>query len=62
KNNGLRLNPSLYVLRNTNMPAALVEMGYITNYSDSQRLRNQQWDYAYAIYQGLLNYFGLANS
>lgn len=59
-NNGVRINPSLYVLRRTNMPAVLIELAYITNYEDNQKLRNRQYDFAYAIYQGLLNYFGLA--
>lgn len=58
-NNGVRINPSLYVLRRTNMPAVLIELAYITNYSDSQKLATRQYDFAYAIYQGLLNYFGL---
>jgi N-acetylmuramoyl-L-alanine amidase len=57
-NNGLRLNPTLYVLRNTNMPAILVELAYITNYSDAQKLSTRQYDFAYAIYTGMLDYFG----
>lgn len=59
KDNGVRLNPSLYVLRRTNMPAILVELGYITNESDAQKLRDDQYEFAYGIYQGLLNYLGL---
>lgn len=58
--NGIRENKSLYVLRRTNMPAVLIEMGYLTNYHDSQILRDQQWQIAYSIYVGLLNYFGLS--
>lgn len=59
KDNHVRVNSSLYVLRNTNMPAILVELGYITNESDAEKLRTQQQEFAYAIYQGLRNYFGL---
>lgn len=59
KDNGVRLNPSLYVLRRTNMPAILVELGYITNEGDAQKLRDNQYEFAYGIYQGLLNYLGL---
>ena len=58
KDNGVRLNPSLYVLRRTKMPAILVELGYITNESDAQKLKDNQYEFAYGIYQGLLNYLG----
>lgn len=60
KNNGIRLNPSLYVLRRTQMPALLVELGYLTNQSDAQKLRDNQYQFAYGIYQGILKYFGFA--
>lgn len=56
RDNGVRINPSLYVLRNTDMPAVLVELAYISNYSDSLKLRNDQYKFAVAIYQGFLNY------
>lgn len=59
RNNGVRINPSLYVLRNTNMPAILVELGYLTNPSDLEMLINDQGGFAYGIYLGLLDYFGL---
>jgi len=59
KNNGVKTNPSLYVLRRTRMPAVLIELAYITNPEDAQKLENDQYAFAYAIYQGLLNYFGL---
>lgn len=58
--NGIMINPTLYVLRKTNMPAILVELAYITNPSDAWKLANQQYAFAYAIYSGLLNYFGLS--
>lgn len=57
-NNGIRLNQSLYVLRRTNMPSLLVEMGYLTNRTDATILRDRQWQIAYAIYRGILDYFG----
>lgn len=59
KYNGVRENPALYVLRRTQMPSVLVELGYITNYDDLQILINDQYQFAYGIYVGLLNYLGL---
>lgn len=55
--NGIR-TADFYVLRNTNMPSVLVEMAYISNWADNQLLQNNQYDFAYAIYQGILRYFG----
>ncbi len=57
-NNGIRENPSLYVLRNADMPANLVELGYLTNYSDAIKLRDNQYQFAYGIYLGFMRYFG----
>lgn len=59
KYNGVFSRPSLYVLKNTKMPAVLVELGYITNYEDNQRMINKPYQFAYGIYVGLLNYLGL---
>lgn len=59
RDNGVRVNPSLYVLRRTRMPAILVELAYITNEEDAQKLRDDQYQFAYAIYEGILEYFGL---
>lgn len=58
RNNGVRVNSSLYVLRRTNMPSILVELAYISNASDAEKLENDQYQFAYAIYEGLLSYFG----
>ena len=59
-NNGIRVNQSLYVLRRTSMPAILVEMGYLTNYGDAVIIRDNQWQIAFGIYNGILDYFGFA--
>lgn len=60
KDNGVRLNPSLYVLRRTNMPAILVELAYLSNTADAQKLRDDPYGFAQGIYNGLLSYFGFA--
>lgn len=58
KNNGVYARPSLYVLRRTNMPAVLIELAYISNEDDALLLANEPYQFAYAIYVGLLNYLG----
>ncbi len=60
KDNGVRVNPSLYVLRRTRMPAILVELAYITNAEDVEKLVNNQYGFAYGIYLGILHYFDFA--
>ena len=54
KDNGVRVNSSLYVLRRTRMPAILVELAYMSNYEDLQRLIDEQYGFAEGIYDGLL--------
>lgn len=58
KNNGIRLRPSLYVLRKSDMTSLLVELGYLTNPSDVIKLRDNQYQFAYGIYLGIMRYFG----
>ncbi len=53
KNNGIFIRPSLYVLRRSPMPSLLVELAYITNAEDAEKLRNNQFDFAQAIYDGI---------
>lgn len=60
KDNGVRVRPSLYVLRNADMPAVLIELAYITNANDAEKLKNSQYQFAYSIYEGLLSYFGFS--
>lgn len=57
RNNGVRVNPLLYVLRATTMPAILVELGYLTNLNDALKLKNDLFLFALGIYVGILRYF-----
>lgn len=59
KNNGIYARPFLYVLRRTNMPAVLIELAYLSNEGDAALLADKPYEFAYAIYVGLLNYLGL---
>lgn len=60
KNNGIFERPSLYVLARTHMTSILIEMAYVTNVSDAQKLRDNQYQFAQGIYNGILKYFGFA--
>lgn len=46
------------VLKNTKMPSALLELGFITNKSDADILKNNQDELAAAIAEGILKYLG----
>ena len=59
RNRGVIARPGLYVLRRTNMPAVLVEMGFITNPGDAELMVSSPELFARGIYRGILNYYGL---
>ena len=59
KDNGVRVDPGLYVLRKTTMPAVLVELAYVSNDDDAALLKSRGRDFAEGIYQGILSYLGL---
>lgn len=59
-NNGIRVNQTFYILRRTTMPSILVELAYLTNSSDANKLRDNQYQFAYGIYIGILRYFGFS--
>ena len=51
---------NLYVLRHSNMPAVLVELGFISNPNEERVLQSPQTqeDFANRIANGIANYFG----
>lgn len=57
---GVFARPTLYVLRRTRMPAALIELGFITNPGDAALMRDDPQLFALGIYNGINRYFGLA--
>ncbi|MBE6971363.1 MAG: N-acetylmuramoyl-L-alanine amidase [Ruminococcaceae bacterium] len=60
KDNGVRARTNLYVLRRTAMPAILVELAYMSNPEDAEKLRRDRYQFALGIYRGMLRYFGLS--
>lgn len=58
-NRGMKVRSGLYVLRKTQMPAVLVELGFITNPSDASLMNNNPSLFAEGIYQGIVNYTGV---
>ena len=59
-NRGVFIRPSLYVLRNTRMPAVLVELGFITNPEEARFMADNPRLYARGIYNGIREYYGLS--
>jgi len=54
-----KANSNYYVLKQTEMPAVLVECGFLTNYNERQRLNNEEYQekMAWGIYLGIVDYF-----
>jgi N-acetylmuramoyl-L-alanine amidase len=60
RNRGVIERPGLYVLRRTNMPAVLVEMGFITNPYDAELMAYSPDLFARGIYRGIMKYYGFS--
>lgn len=50
---------NLHVVRETNMPACLVELGFIDNVEDIKLLENNQEEFATAIAKGICKFLGV---
>lgn len=59
RNRGIVYRPGLYVLKETEMPAVLVEMGFISNPYDAELLVYSPGLFATGIYRGILAYYGM---
>ena len=55
----MKVRPGLYVLKKTNMPAVLVEIGFISNPGDAALMRNNPELFAQGIYNGIVEFTGL---
>ena len=58
-NRGVKQRPGLYVLRKTNMPAILVELGFISNPQEASLMASNPSLFARGIYNGILSYLNL---
>ena len=59
RDRGVQARPGLYVLRKTEMPATLVELGFITNPGDAALMRDNPGLFAEGIYRGIREYTGV---
>ena len=60
RDRGVQVSSTLRVLLKATMPAALVEMGFISNASDAALLSEHPELFAEGLYNGILDYFSLA--
>ena len=53
-----KANSNYYVLKQTEMPAVLVECGFLTNYNERQKLTKEEYQnkMAWGIYLGIVDY------
>ena len=56
RNRGMKYRPDLHILRNSKVPTALVEMGFITNADDAALLDSHPELFAKGVYDGIIAY------
>ncbi len=56
RNRGMKIRPSLYVLKKTSMPAVLIELGFITNPAEAKLMSDNPSLFANAIYRGTVDF------
>ena len=59
QNRGMFTRPSLYVLKRTQMPAVLVELGFISNARDARLMSEEPQLFARGVYDGILAFTGV---
>ena len=62
ENRGMKTRTDLYVLRNTVMPAVLVELGFITNPTEAAMMNDRPELFAKGIYDGIVAHLSGASS
>lgn len=63
KNRGVKIRPNLVVLRDTKMPAVLLEVGFMSNHNENMTMLNPEFQerVAQGIVDGINEYFNMAN-
>lgn len=59
RDRGMKTRTNLYVLKRTNMPAVLLELGFMTNRGDLDLMVGRPDLFAEGIYRGIVSYVGL---
>lgn len=59
RDRGVKVRSGLYVLRKTNMPAVLVELGFISNPGEAALMRDRPDLFAQGVYNGILEYLDI---
>ena len=57
RNRGIIERPGLYVLKETSMPATIIEMGFISNPYDAELMAYSPELFARGIYRGIVDYY-----